>query len=171
MTNFVLEGWLNEPSNITVTVGGTQIFSGDVTGNVGETIDLCSFNAESPASVSVTTNSGSCKSGQVRYLQTTWPAWDDTSTYAFQALVAHNVSIWEATANIAANSIPGINPEWKWLCSQWSPDKRTSIELDGAAPAWPAAEPYPGGTPENPDWSGWFFDVNAGNTLTFTVSE
>jgi len=52
-----------------------------------------------------------------------------------------------------------------------SNDLRTNILINGVAPEWPATpvEPMPGGTPENPNWTGWFFELGAGETITFNV--
>jgi len=48
-------------------------------------------------------------------------------------------------------------------------DTRQNILINGQPPEWPATpmQFMPGGTPENPDWSFWFFEVSAGETITF----
>lgn len=52
-----------------------------------------------------------------------------------------------------------------------SNDLRTNILINGVAPEWPATpvDPMPGGTSENPNWTGWFFEIGAGETITFNV--
>lgn len=46
---------------------------------------------------------------------------------------------------------------------------RSNILINGAPPSWPGDDgpTVPGGTPENPDWSGWAFSLNAGDVMTF----
>lgn len=53
-----------------------------------------------------------------------------------------------------------------------SDDIRSSILINGQTPEWPATpvDPMPKGTEENPDWTGWQFEVGAGETITFTVN-
>ena len=50
-------------------------------------------------------------------------------------------------------------------------DHRKNILINNERPDWPtlAPEDPPPGTPENPDWNGWNFDVNAGDCITFDV--
>jgi hypothetical protein len=50
-------------------------------------------------------------------------------------------------------------------------DVRSNILINGVAPEWPATpvEPMPGGTPENPQWTNWFFELGAGETITFNI--
>ena len=49
--------------------------------------------------------------------------------------------------------------------------RNNDILINGQAPEWPATpvDPMPGGTPESPGWQGWFFEVSAGETITFTI--
>lgn len=55
--------------------------------------------------------------------------------------------------------------------TEFGPDVRQNILVNGALPEWPATPvtPMPGGTPENPDWYGWFFELGAGETITFNL--
>lgn len=48
-------------------------------------------------------------------------------------------------------------------------DGRTNILLDGEPYPWPTDNipEMPGGTPENPIWTGWTFMVGSGETLSF----
>jgi len=53
------------------------------------------------------------------------------------------------------------------------PDFRisSSILINGQPPEWPATPvvPMPGGTEQDPDWTGWFFELGAGETLTCNI--
>ena len=51
------------------------------------------------------------------------------------------------------------------------PDLRQSILVNGSLPVWPATpvDPMPGGTESSPDWQGWFFELAAGESMTFNV--
>jgi hypothetical protein len=51
-------------------------------------------------------------------------------------------------------------------------DIRTNILINGSLPLWPATpvDPMPGGSPGEPDWSGWFFEIGAGETITFNLA-
>lgn len=51
------------------------------------------------------------------------------------------------------------------------PDLRQNVLVNGAPPVWPATPvtPMPGGTESNPDWQGWFFELAAGESMTFNV--
>jgi hypothetical protein len=62
-------------------------------------------------------------------------------------------------------------PEYVWPVSLEGTDLRTSILINGALPEWPATpvEPMPGGTESDPDWQGWFFELAAGESMTFNV--
>jgi len=78
---------------------------------------------------------------------------------------AMSISVTAGVAKIGAvcyNIVDGIP----------SDDLRTSILINGQAPEWPATpvDPMPGGTEENPVWTGWNFEVGAGETITFTVT-
>lgn len=50
-------------------------------------------------------------------------------------------------------------------------DMRKNILINGQPPSWPATtmDFMPGGTEDDPNWSGWFFEVAAGETITFNV--
>lgn len=50
-------------------------------------------------------------------------------------------------------------------------DLRTSILINGSAPEYPASPvvPMPGDDPNNPDWTNWFFEIAAGETITFNI--
>lgn len=82
------------------------------------------------------------------------------------------------TVSIAITS--GVAKLGRFLVDQAAPQKygewavdstndgRTNILVNGLPPEWPATpvDPMPGGSEENPDWTGWCFEVSAGETLT-----
>lgn len=51
--------------------------------------------------------------------------------------------------------------------------RMADILINGVPPEWPATpvDPMPGGTPENPNWDGWFHELGAGETATVTLGE
>jgi len=55
--------------------------------------------------------------------------------------------------------------------TEFGSDVRSEILINGSLPEWPATPvtPMPGGTPEDPDWYGWFFELGAGETMTFNI--
>lgn len=50
--------------------------------------------------------------------------------------------------------------------------RNNDILINGQAPEWPGTplDLMPGGSPESPNWQGWFFEVSAGETITFTIA-
>jgi hypothetical protein len=52
-----------------------------------------------------------------------------------------------------------------------STDLRVNELINGVAPEWPATPvvPMPGGTTQAPDWNNWFFELSAGETITFNL--
>lgn len=51
-------------------------------------------------------------------------------------------------------------------------DHRDNIRIDEQPPAWPTSdsEYIPKGTPEHPNWNGWFFSLSAGQYMTFDIA-
>jgi hypothetical protein len=94
----------------------------------------------------------------------------DTEIELFSA----NLPLGNSAVSIAVTS--GVVSVGQVLCSDpaivGSADMRNNDELiNGQAPEWPATpvDPMPGGTEEDPNWFGWFFDISAGESITFTV--
>lgn len=63
---------------------------------------------------------------------------------------------------------PLAAPVWLYPGSG-TDDGRTSISVNGATVQWPSdgGPTVPGGTPENPNWTGWSFVLLEGDTLEF----
>ena len=83
-----------------------------------------------------------------------------------------------STLSVTVSVTSGVitaGPIWQLLgdvgSEPCSSDLRTNILINGIAPEWPATpvEPMPGGTPENPQWTNWFFELGAGETMTFNI--
>ena len=63
---------------------------------------------------------------------------------------------------------PLAEPVWLYPNSG-TDDGRTNISINGVAVQWPSdgGPTVPGGTPENPNWTGWTFILDEGDTLEF----
>lgn len=90
------------------------------------------------------------------------------------ALFSADLPLGNSAVSISVTS--GVLSVGQVLCSDpaisGTIDMRNNDELiNGQAPEWPATPvtPMPGGTAENPNWDGWFFDLSAGESITFTV--
>jgi hypothetical protein len=84
----------------------------------------------------------------------------------------YNSVVYSPFATVKGNPSPDLNPAIWTTPGTPATDCRSNILINGQPPEWPATpvEPrMPGGTPENPDWTGWTFEVGAGETITFTV--
>lgn len=172
MTTLTLKTWLNEsPSTATVTLNGTQVFNGEVGAGqeVGTTIDLCTMTATSASSVSVAVNTGYIKVGKLQ-CDVDHPAWDISESYNLGNKVVNSGNIYVALQNVPRNTPISDVAYWAGAIADTTDWDRSNILIDGVAPAWPPVEPFPGGTEENPDWDGWFFDVPAGSTITFDIA-
>lgn len=81
-----------------------------------------------------------------------------------------------ATGNLAVSmsvtsGVVGVGPVVSNGLNGYEDTRNNDILVNGQAPEWPATpvNPMPGGTQQNPDWTGWLFEVSAGETITFTV--
>lgn len=129
------------PSAMTVLVNGNEVFSGQVgTGQPLDTeITLATITANLAGNAYVTET------------------------------VPVSISVTSGVVSIGemyANNQPGTSFDWL------TPgiETRENILINGTAPEWPATPvfPMPGGTPEDPNWTGWFFELSAGETMTCT---
>lgn len=83
------------------------------------------------------------------------------------------------TASVSISVTSGVVTIGPWFQDDstteevFGEDARISdtILINGLPPEWPATpvDPMPEGTPENPDWYGWFFELAAGETITFNI--
>jgi hypothetical protein len=85
--------------------------------------------------------------------------------------VAGNTSL--ATSVSVTSGVVTIGPVWG-LDDQGDPttsDLRNNILINGSAPEYPATPvvPMPGDNPDVPNWTNWFFEVSAGETITFNI--
>ena len=94
----------------------------------------------------------------------------DTEIQLFSA----DLPLGNSAVSIAVTS--GVTTIGQVLCSDpaiyGNIDMRNNdILINGVAPDWPATpvDPMPGGTQQTPNWDGWFFDLSAGESITFTV--
>jgi hypothetical protein len=131
------------PSAVTIVQNGTEIFSGQV--GTGQPLDteLNLFQSTVPAPVGTTTATYSVSMSVTSGVITcgdTLVQYDDSETYVM---------------------VPGEGP-----------DLRANILINGQPPEWPSTpiDTMPGGTEGAPNWQGWFFELAAGESITYTYT-
>lgn len=93
---------------------------------------------------------------------------DTDETIEISVLISNGgAAIGQAFVNCQQTS--GAPAAWRRLTTSTTDDGRTNIQIDGEPYPWPTDNipEMPGGTPENPIWTGWTFIVGAGETLSF----
>lgn len=80
------------------------------------------------------------------------------------------------TASVSISCTSGVANLGPWhtvLNPWWAVDLRQSdsILINGQPPEIPATPVgfEPGGTLDSPDWTGWFFELSAGETVSFNI--
>jgi hypothetical protein len=142
-----LKGQVCSQSSINIFIDDVQIFSGPINQPPDKEITFDEFQCMDYGSekiVKVSVNSGYVKLGSALL-------WVDDFLPQVPAFYAPRDYIRHA---------PGSDI-----------DHRTEILINGAPPKWPdfSLDFMPGGTPENPDWNGWFFDLYTNDVATFKV--
>ena len=154
---------------------------------------LDGFLKTDTAEVTILLDGVSVFSGAVNTLgdmvQGTLCQWNFTQDDSITAITDHTLSISVTSGTIdAAGIYQGTNTtgEYEWNPSKvdrdgndyWLPGlygvfgdtgERTNILINGVAPSWPTVPPFPTGTEASPTWSGWGFNLSAGETLTCTL--
>ena len=162
---------LATPTAATILIEGSQVFSGQVGAGqpLNTSIEYANI-ASNGGAVSISVTSGILNVGQV-WKDTTPVEWSNAVPYVSGDQVTYQGTEYQCGyTNIPADAAPpGTNPGWQLLSV--TIDVRTNILINGQAPEWPATPvvPMPGGTEQNPVWTGWAFEVSAGETITFTV--
>lgn len=142
---------MSTPAAATIIVNGVEVYSGQV--GVGkplnELVDLQVVEFEGTGGQEVVSISVSVTSGVAR----------------FGTIMADQTPGTEYAPWV----YPGperYSPEGQ-VTEGWD-DGRQNILINGLPPEWPPLPigPQPGGTPEDPNWSGWCFELSAGETLT-----
>jgi len=166
----------NDTASITVLFDGVQVISGavDTTGwEYPASVDglLGTFTFESDATVLTDhTLSITCSAGTIEF-----------GTLWFDAGAGVNSSD-PALGNPAITTADGDSP-FIGGAGYWSPNntepygdgsdaalaERSNILINGVAPSYPSAPPFPTGTEAAPTWAGWEFFLAAGETLTCTA--
>lgn len=151
------------PASMTITAGGTQIFSGTV--GAGLELDTDGILA----SANITTA-------------------DDMQVDSLAISIAVTSGIVRIGAILADATVTGLDEFFSGATDEqkqdiysllsddntrWAPGRehRTNILIDSVAPAFPGTVSWNGsdftpGTSENPDYTGWRFEVSAGETFT-----
>jgi len=174
MATFLFQGRVfATPSAATILIEGQEVFSGQV--GSGQPLDtpitlLETVSAGGAVSISVT--SGVISVGTVNNC-TLAGAWNPSTTYTFPYQCSYNDANYNLTQNAPAGTVPTNTEYWEVIPTTSGPDRRSSILINGVAPEWPATPvtPMPGGTQADPNWAHWFFEVGAGETITFNIEE
>lgn len=174
MANFYFRGQVaTTPSAITILVDGAEVFSGQVgSGQPLNTEITLATVATTGSSVSVSVTSGVILSGRV-LTDVTTEAWVSTISYAPYTYLVNNGTYYMTTTAVPANTPITDTNYWTVIPQMGTVDCRNNDELiNGQAPEWPATPvtPMPGGTAQNPNWDGWFFELSAGETITYTIT-
>jgi hypothetical protein len=133
------------PSAVTIILDGTEVFSGQV--GSGQPLDT-----------------------QINLFDTSIPA------PLANTVTTHSVSMSVTSGVITIGDVCAQYSDGTYMLllsgeNSSGPDLRQNILVNGSLPDWPATpvDPMPGGTSSDPNWQGWFFEVSAGETITFTV--
>jgi hypothetical protein len=161
------------PSACTALIEGVEVHGGQV--GAGQPLDteITLFSVDTAGgATSISVTSGVITVGPA-YVSTAVP-WTADEIYQ-QGMYAVNAGSYYLALSKPPKGTPVTNTTY-WqavvLEDTFGPDECTNILINGQAPEWPATpvDPMPGGSPQNPDWSGWFFEVSAGETITFNVT-
>lgn len=140
----VLGSVMSSPAAATILLNGVEVYSGLI--GTGQPIDV-------PGSELV--------------------ALEYQGEESIDETLAISISVTAGVAKIGPTEVEALlqgqsTPEWvlPWGAGN---DGRTQILINGLPPEWPATQvdPMPGGSAEDPDWSGWAFDLSAGETITY----
>lgn len=164
------------PSAVTALVDGVEVFSGQV--GVGQSLDtdieLFEITDVTSGAVSISVTSGVVSIGLLATEETADP-WNIKAEYFESYVAEYNGTTYMCKSNgTPVGTLPTDTTYWEpyVLPSPWlTGDVRADILINGSAPEWPATPvvPMPGGTPEDPDWYGWYFELGAGETITFNI--
>ena len=181
LRKFKVEGWNHDAgTTATVTMGGTQVFSGPITTAVVNEYD----GVNAPAA-----------DGPHYVLSWDYTNSDDTA----EQEVACSIEITAGSATIGTvlvssgdtnsatypdDALPGIvevDSTWYYLGTNTIPygdgsesaiPEKKNILIDGVAPVLTATTPEEGGIPtggiDNPTFSSWTFLIESGSTISFT---
>lgn len=148
---------VSTPASVTISVNDTQVFSGAVGEGAEMDTDITLATAtvetadqeETTATVSISATSGIVRIG---------------------AILADFAGYAGLTAEQQADIGPLLNDAND--AYNYGTDYRSNILIDGSAPDWPepGTTPMPRGTEESPDWTGWRFEISAGETFSCTVT-
>jgi hypothetical protein len=149
--NFRIWGYVLSPTVATVTINGNEAFNG--------AIDVDPLSPPTDPLVAVPLIYGSYNG-------------DDTENQILKVAI-EVVSGSSAFGNMEVDysgQTPWRFPDRSNPSSTGLPDLgRSNILINGEPPSWPTNSDVqpPGGTPENPEWGGWTFQLSPGDVLTF----
>ena len=169
----------NDTASITVLFDGVQVISGavDTTGwEYPSNTDglLGTFTFESDATVLTDhTLSITCSAGTIEF----GTLWFDAGAGV------HSTDASLGNLDISSAEGAGLDAAFIGGAGYWCPNntapygdgtdtalaERSNVLINGVAPSYPSAPPFPTGTEVAPTWVGWEFYLAAGETLTCTA--
>lgn len=80
-----------------------------------------------------------------------------------------------AVSIVCTSGVVSVGPVFDATITEGMEDWRISntILINGVPPEWPITPIpiMPKGTPEDPDWGGWAFELSAGESLTYDITK
>jgi hypothetical protein len=144
---------VNSPASITVMINGQQVFSGAMDTD-RQLEEITYYEYEHGAQ----TETGIKKTDKI------------TITVVTGSIKVGSALFW---IDDFMPVVPGFYAPQKYQRHEPGTDldHRKNILINNAPPNWPilAPEDPTPGTPENPDWNGWNFDLNLGDHITFDI--
>ncbi len=161
------------PSACTALIEGAEVHSGQVGSGQPLDTEITLFSANTAGGAcSISVTSGVITLGSA--VVSTAQPWSADEYYQEGVYVSNGGSYYVAISKPPKGTPVTNTTYWATavLEDTFGPDDRSNILINGQAPEWPATpvDPMPGGTPQSPNWTGWFFEISAGETITFNVT-
>lgn len=130
--------------------------------------------AATPTAATVTIDGSQVYSGQIgtgQPLETVIPLIPDQDIDRNITTVPVTIAVTSGVLLVGYVTKEYLSGQTGWGVLDTDSRVNATILVNGVAPEWPATpvDPMPGGDSSNPDWFGWFFEVSAGETITFDL--